>query len=610
MRLLVVLLTGCNSSSDEPTGTWFVYDVCDDAPTWDNHAAGFVSTWCQPCHTAQLDTPEARQNATPGVNFDTWSDVYDFRNPIRDRVVPDAPATVDLAPVRMPPAGGISLEDIDLFVEWIDCGAEGEDDPPSECATPTTAGDVVVASQAEADALCAAGAVALGSLEIRGAVELGCACSVTANLVLGPGSADVSLPLLSSIGGSLRAESGGTLKSLTAPELQSVTGDLVFTNEAALSSFQADALATVGGDLTATGLGALTELDIPGMLTVGGDFVVADAPLLTTIDVARLRTVGASMQITDLPALTSLDGTRALEKVGFVEGGGLVLSGLDALPAIDEFAFLLLEEVHGDIVVSDNAQLFGVDGFTVFGIDTYMFLPGPGLEPVAIPHEHTIRITGNPNLDHIDGFGNLRVSNGTLEISDSPVRDISGFVNLQELGGDLLLDDLPGLDELTGFGALLSVAGSVTMDGIALPAVTAFGAVTNVGGDIVLEGGGVQAFAGFLGLTSLGGDLRFTSNVLLVDLASFPLLSSVGGSFELVDNPKLDAFEMAGITAVEEHVLIQDNEALVALPGLALLTTVGGDLAVIDNLSLPTADIVAWADGITVGGTVVIEGNQ
>jgi hypothetical protein len=478
--------------------------VCESpaAPTWDNSAEGFVATWCQPCHTETLVTVVERQGAPPGTDFDTWSQVYTWRERIAERV--------ELS--EMPPRGGIPQNDVDLFLQWIDCGAEGTDDTIPDCATPGSGGDATIASQAEADVLCATGGVALTSLTVSGPAAIDCACSVGGDVVLAPGSTIVSAPGLTSIGGSLRAESGGTLSSLVLPDLASVTGDVVVADEPALANLEFGALVDVGGKVEVVRAG-LSSLDVSHLLTVGGAFRVTDDAALVEIDISRVRSIGGAMELTDLPAFVSLIGSRSLETVGALQGGGLVLTRLASLVEIDDLAFLLLEEVHGDVVVAENASLEVLDGFSSFGIDTFMFLPGDGLSPVELPHDFAIRITDLPQLSQLDGFGNLRVTNGLIEIRRSPMFNLSGFPNLRVVGGDLAIEDLDTLPVVLGFQSLETV----------------------------------------------GGTLELHSNLGLSGIFGMSDLATVGSNFEVTDNPALKTSDVeawvAEITVAGEVVI-------------------------------------------------------
>ena len=86
--------------------------VCDSSPsvTWDNWGSGFFTTHCQGCHAST--TPD-RYGATVGVDFDNLADLRQWHERVRVRVLEDE---------DMPPAGGISEDELFLLGVLLDCG--------------------------------------------------------------------------------------------------------------------------------------------------------------------------------------------------------------------------------------------------------------------------------------------------------------------------------------------------------------------------------------------------------------------------------------------------------------------------------------------------------
>ncbi|MEZ4242099.1 MAG: hypothetical protein R3F59_39280, partial [Myxococcota bacterium] len=189
-----------------------------------------MRTWCTPCHTAAL-AGDDRQGAPPGVDFDRWSEVYAWRERIAARATGPDP--------DMPPLGGVDPARTEQLAAWLACGAQGEDAPPGPCDVRVDVGAATVATQAEADALCAAGNVA-ASLAVTGDVALDCLCAVDGDVTVGGA---LSAPRLKAVGGSLRASGAG---SLAVPALEAVGGEVALADLVGAGEVVLPALVSVG----------------------------------------------------------------------------------------------------------------------------------------------------------------------------------------------------------------------------------------------------------------------------------------------------------------------------------------------------------------------------
>lgn len=521
--LLAALTAGCPGAAPslDPAPA-----VCEDAPTWHAFAGGFVTTWCTPCHSASLSGP-ARNGAPDGLDFDRWSEVVAVRDRVAVRATGPSPT--------MPPLGGVAEADVALFARWLACGAPGEDDPPGPCDARHPGPAAIVATQADADALCAAGNT-VPTLTVSGTASIGCLCSVDGSLVVTGGALDA--PLLDAVGGDLVITGADAVR---LPELRDVGG--AFTGGGATAELSVPALASVGGDVGLTGLTALTALDLPGLVSVGGAFTTSDAGALARIDLPRLRTVGGSATFERLPALVALDGTRAFDAIG----GDLVLSELTSLPVLDDWAFLLLQSVGGDVVVADNPSLVAIHGLT-----TLAELPG------ALSIERNaalVRVEGLDNLVHVGGDVRFR--------GNDRQESVLGLINLEQVDGALVLEDLPALGSVAGFEAL-ALVGELRLARVGVGGLSGFPALVEVTGDLTLDGSPrLQSIAAFAELATVGGDLTLRGHALLSSIDGLHGLGWVGGGIEVRDNPSLPTSVIdgwvAGIGAVGGPVVVSGN---------------------------------------------------
>ena len=116
--VLCVGMCGCNSvptGGGGGDGNDNANAPCTDL-TYDNFAAGFMTTYCTGCHSSAL-TGADRQGAPEGIDYDTLDGVVAQLERIRVRAVEDGtmpPQAADATP---------TADELDQLAEWIDCGA-------------------------------------------------------------------------------------------------------------------------------------------------------------------------------------------------------------------------------------------------------------------------------------------------------------------------------------------------------------------------------------------------------------------------------------------------------------------------------------------------------
>ena len=145
------------------------------------------------------------------------------------------------------------------------------------------------------------------------------------------------------------------------------------------------------------------------------------------------------------------------------------------------------------------------------------------------------RIRGNLTIGGTTGatdgtfpdFAALTLVEGNLVISgltDGTLTDLAGiFPVLEEVQGDLLIQNNANVATITGFASLSEVDGNVSIgsatsgDGnAALTAAPALNALATIGGNLLIANNGVLTTAPVLsGLTSLGGDFTVQDNAQL-----------------------------------------------------------------------------------------------
>ena len=118
----------CDSDDDSPSGNTSETLSCEVG--YEDFAGPFVLNWCVGCHSSALVGESERKKAPDGVDFDTLEGLRQWAPNIRVNVVEFE---------IMPPLGGPSREERDLFGKWIDCGMPAANegfDPPKPAGMP------------------------------------------------------------------------------------------------------------------------------------------------------------------------------------------------------------------------------------------------------------------------------------------------------------------------------------------------------------------------------------------------------------------------------------------------------------------------------------------
>lgn len=578
---------------------------CEDGTdlTWDNFGKGFITSWCLPCHSVNLVSPETGDTATDdprsgapmGVNFDTLADVQRQR----DLIIAFATTAAPL----MPPAGGTRPEERDALEEWLECEAPGEGPADGDCASPTPTPGTTISSQAAADTLCAHDLSIEGDLILTGAgaLQLNCVCSISGSVIVeGSNLADVGLRNMAELGGDLVIRDNASIIHLDAVALSSIGGDLEITENAKLLTFELAGLRDVGGAVTVTDNALLSEVDVGGVRTIGAGLEISRNPVAKVVDVGRVTDIGGDLRFEGMSQAWELDPASLVNL-----GGDLIVTGNDTMVRLNGFLNLLT--VDGAIEVNDNASLSELHGL----VD----LP-------SLPNGH-LHIKRNPALDAVRGFTQLVDIGYELEITDNPVlRRTLGFFHLLIVGHQapddplrsrLLIQNNPGMLDyesfrqlafvgelqlidnesiidmtfVTGFNNLREVVGELRIEGhTELLVIYGFNDLTAVHDVRIVDNPKLDYIGGYNELTTIQGDLVLRGNEALRDPRGFNLLRTVGAYYRIIDNDRL--VQLRGLPSLENVVLdfeIADNDSLAVTEDWRSLTRLG-TLRIHDNASL------------------------
>jgi uncharacterized membrane protein len=109
---LSIFFGGCLDTESD-TGD----SLCSHDPplSYSNFGKGFIDIHCMGCHSA--DVPEGHRVGAPvGVDFNTYDLVMDWSERLEARATRTFSDTI-----TMPPGGGPTSSELDLFEEWLYC---------------------------------------------------------------------------------------------------------------------------------------------------------------------------------------------------------------------------------------------------------------------------------------------------------------------------------------------------------------------------------------------------------------------------------------------------------------------------------------------------------
>lgn len=117
LRVVAVALAcaGVAACQDPQTEDADTDGMVEDAPlvTYANFGDAFLRNWCRGCHASTL-SGDARSGAPEGIDFETLDDARMWADRIEARALGEQ--------ASMPPAGGPSLDELELLRAWLEAG--------------------------------------------------------------------------------------------------------------------------------------------------------------------------------------------------------------------------------------------------------------------------------------------------------------------------------------------------------------------------------------------------------------------------------------------------------------------------------------------------------
>lgn len=339
-----------------------------------------------------------------------------------------------------------------------------------------------------------------------------------------------------------------------------------------------------------------------GLLNAALECQSGDSP------VARITRTVSSVHVGDVAILTQADAD-ALACVGTIEG---TLSVLDS-PSAPSISLPDLVEVTGDVDL-------------VYSRDPSSVLPFPTIRAIDLPELTTIGgslsadypgLGGDvANLDlHLENVasigGDVTVTANTFNL------DLAGLDGLTTIPGDLTVVS-SGAD-YTAYGwlaSLTSVDGDVYLES-GNTSVGLWSNLEDVGGDLTLQDVFLPpSTSNFAALQTVGGNLSLLDldAIALLGLpVQFPSLSDVGGTLRLHDLSNFEYLAIGDVAAgLDVGAMELDSNGLLQLEPTHWVVGSGGTISITNDSGLSTCQVDAFAatqGGLGWSGTLVNTGN-
>ena len=382
------------------------------------------------------------------------------------------------------------------------------------------------------------------------------------------------------------------------PELETIGFRLSISKSKGLSSISGfEKLHSIGrgpvGNLDYEGSpeGARTDTSYGIRITDNQDLTsIPNFPALTSI-------IG-DISVTGNPKLSSCCFINKFIKNPIILQGEITVganeSDCSIAYATDNCNFETITKIYKDIIIQNQQD---ADAFA-----QVEFLDG------------SLTIAGTEVID-ISAFKVQEIT-GNLDITNPTFTSLASFSSLTTLGGNLVIEDLDNLNDVSGFAALETVGGNVLIAGnSALTTITGLQSIQKVLGILQISSNEkLTSLNTFNVLDSIGRDLFISNNDRLGSIPDFLLLQHIYRTLEISSNFRLtDIGTFPELLTVGSNLIIEDHALLTTIPGFEKLHTIGYDLVVQNNIELSSCcSLRKWTkNGIhPINGQLIIRENS
>ncbi len=383
---------------------------------------------------------------------------------------------------------------------------------------------------------------------------------------------------LQDVGGSLVFINNEVFNSLYGLEhITDISGDFIIKDCPRFGSFYNSALTNVGGDFHIENSGTSVDLEklydftsMQGMETIGGNLLLTSNDYMNSLGgLGTLTSIGGDVTITENGNETDQIPVSGLNNG--LPGFCLVKDALDA-GIIDAGATITLSDYAGtpidvgsltsctppplypSVTVSTSQDVTDFEAtdtimdLTITDFEAYPYLDDLGNKIDVIVG--VVTIEGGSDNQATTFFSNVQVDSSII-VRNTTNFNINNFQPLTEIGGDLVLENNPGMGfhwtPNSGFQNVTSIAGSLVVKHCKDfgNAGGAFESVQTIGGDFVVDscGYGTDGYNTLwdlkymTALRTVGGNLQWIENPNLNSLGGFQFITDIGGDVTIIDHP-------------------------------------------------------------------------
>ncbi len=223
--------------------------------------------------------------------------------------------------------------------------------------------------------------------------------------------------------------------------LTEIEGSLFITSTRSIISLEGfENLTTIGGSFTLSNNEILTLSGLNSLTTIGDSLIIKGQNIIENLDnLSTLESVGGSVRIRSNGSLTDISGLDNISHIG----SDIEIYNLDDLEHLSAFNNIDTLEGSFDLRLSSDIS-------TINTLSNTKHIKG----------SLTIR---NGLFDNVNSLAQLNTIGRNLNIADTKLNDLSGFSNLQSIGGTLEITNNNEVTTLVSLSNLMSINGFLTI---------------------------------------------------------------------------------------------------------------------------------------------------
>jgi hypothetical protein len=337
-------------------------------------------------------------------------------------------------------------------------------------------------------------------------------------------------------------------------------GGITFSSQAEIDAFPAnypgciiiEGSVTIGDNFS----GDITNLDsLIQLVQINGNLDISENPNLTSIEgLQSLTQVGNGFHINDNESLLHLTGLHSLQSVNELY--------LWSLPILDLTPLENLTAINSVLEINNNSNLISLHGLHNVNFNS--------LDLLIIDHNPNLTICNIESLCEYfsTSSGTILISNNAIGCnSESQIEGICNGVTCPT--GNLIFKTQPPIDSFSvNYPTCISLPDNVTitwdmtnLDGLQN--------IEQIGGDLRLNNNAyLDHIDGLSNVHSIGGSL-FLLNNSMPTLQGLHNIDSIPGNLTIQSNYKIEHInELSTLQYVNGDIYIHENDSLVSVEGL------------------------------------------